>query len=70
MLVGDSNNTNNALIPGVAKVDDAVNLGVNAGDVNFKDNFLGTIQSYLFTLVGIVAVAMFIFTGFRLFTAR
>jgi len=70
MLVGDSNDTNNALIPGAKDIDDKVNLWVWARDVSLKDNFLGTIQNYLFTLVGIVAIAMFIYTGFKLFTAR
>jgi heme O synthase-like polyprenyltransferase len=38
--------------------------------VSLKDNFLGTIQNYLFTLVVIVAIGMFIYTGFNLFSAR
>ena len=46
-----------------------VNLGQKAGDITVKGSFLGTIQTYLFGLIWTVAIAMFIYTGFKLFTS-
>ncbi|MFZ4461209.1 MAG: hypothetical protein ACOYN2_01325 [Patescibacteria group bacterium] len=39
-------------------------------DVSIKDNFLKTIQVYLVSAYGIIAVGVLIFIGFRLFSAR
>lgn len=68
MLVGQTNWIQDQLSG--TDMERNLNLGQRARDVSIKDDFLGTIQNYLFTLVGIVAVGMFIFTGFRLFSAR
>ncbi len=39
-------------------------------NVSLKDNFLKTIQVYLISAYGLIAVGIFIFIGFRLFNAR
>lgn len=38
--------------------------------VTLKDNFLRTIQVYIMGLLGIVSVSVFLFLGYKLFTAQ
>ncbi|MDD2487317.1 MAG: hypothetical protein PHS92_03035 [Candidatus Gracilibacteria bacterium] len=65
MLVGEQNDN---LITGDNHVD--LSLGVNKNNVNFSDNFIKVIEKYIFGLVGVIAVSVFIYIAYMLFTAE
>lgn len=46
------------------------NSASSSTNVTFKDNFLRNIQVYIMGLLGIVAVSVFLYIGYMLFTAQ
>lgn len=47
-----------------------LDLWANSRDVNFEDNFIKVIERYIFGLLWIIAVGVFLYIGFILFTAE
>lgn len=47
-----------------------LSLWVDASDADIKDNFIKTIQRYILWIVALVAVSVFLYIWFELFTAE
>ena len=52
------------------KVGGGTNSASAETDISLKDNFIKTIQVYLVSAYGIIAVGVLIYTGFKLFSAQ